>query len=130
MIGFQLTEADRMAKQLAHDFATKEIRPAAAAFDDREEFPWEIVRAGARLGLAGQAWGGPNVETSAFTSLVIAEELAWGCAGIAIAMLANGLAATAINVIGTDQQRQRFLPMCTALDGEAHVGALGITEAE
>ena len=130
MIDFELSEADNMVKQVAHQFAANEIRPVAAEYDQREEFPWDVARKGAAIGLSGGAWGGPGIEGTAITSLVVAEELSWGCAGIATAMLANGLAATAINVIGTPEQRDRFLPMCTPQDGELRVGALGLTEPE
>lgn len=130
MISFDLSEADNMVKQVAHQFAANEIRPVAAEFDQREEFPWDVARKGAAIGLSGGAWGGPGIEGTAITSLVVAEELAWGCGGIATAMLANGLAATAVNVIGTPEQRDRFLPMCTPQDGELRVGALGLTEPE
>ena len=130
MTGFHLSEADRMVKQLAHDFALKEIRPVAADFDVREEYPWEVVRNAAPLGLAGAPLSGPDVEESAFTQLVMAEELAWGCAGIALAILGNALAATAVNLISTPEQRQRFLPHCTAADGHPHPAALALSEPE
>ena len=131
---FELAESTRMIQQLAHDFAANEIRPAAPEFDEREEFPWEIARKGAALGLSGSAWGGPGLtqdtDDPGIANLVIAEELAWGCAGFATGMLANGLAATAINVIGTPQQRHRFLPLCTPHDGQLRLGALALTEPE
>jgi alkylation response protein AidB-like acyl-CoA dehydrogenase len=138
---FELSEASRMIRQLTHDFALKEIRPVAADFDEREEFPWDVARKGAAIGLAGGAWGGPGLDGSSLdgpdvegdpgvTNLVMAEELAWGCAGFATGMLANGLAATAINVIGTPQQRDRFLPLCTPHDGRLRLGALALTEPE
>jgi acyl-CoA dehydrogenase len=130
MADFALTEAERMVQRMAHEFAANEIRPVAAEFDEREEFPWDVARKGAALGLSGGAWGGPDAGEIGITSLLIAEELAWGCGGFATAMLGNGLAATAINVIGTDEQRARWLPRCTPVDGELHLGALGLTEPE
>jgi len=130
MVDFALTEADRMVQRMAHEFAANEIRPVAAEFDEREEFPWDVARKGAALGLSGGAWGGPTADELGITSLLIAEELAWGCGGFATAMLANGLAATAINVIGSDEQRTRWLPRCTPVNGELHLGALGLTEPE
>ena len=128
---FELPEASRMIRQVAHDFAANEIRPVAAEYDEREEYPWEVARKGAALGLSGGAWGGPGLEAEAgVANLVMAEELAWGCAGFATGMLANGLAATAINVIGTDPQRERFIPLCTPHDGTLRLGALALTEPE
>ena len=128
---FELPEASRMIRQVAHDFAANEIRPVAAEYDEREEYPWEVARKGAALGLSGGAWGGPGLEAEAgVANLVMAEELAWGCAGFATGMLANGLAATAINVIGTETQRERFIPLCTPHDGTLRLGALALTEPE
>lgn len=128
---FELSEASRMIKQVSHDFSAKEIRPVAAEFDEREEFPWEVARKGAAIGLSGGAWGGPGLDgEDGISALVMAEELAWGCAGFSTAMLANGLAATAVNVIGTPEQRERFIPMCTPHDGDLRLGALGLTEPE
>lgn len=128
---FEISEASRMIQQVSHDFAVKEIRPVSAEFDELEEFPWEVARKGAAIGLSGGSWGGPGLEEDAgISNLIMAEELSWGCAGFATGMLANGLAATAINVIGTPEQRERLLPLCTPVDGELRLGALGLTEPE
>ena len=62
--------------------------------------------------------------------MILGEELAWGCGGIAMAMLTNGLTATAVNLIGTPEQRARFLPMCMPIDGELKLGALALTEPD
>ena len=55
MIDFEPSEADRMVRNLAHDFAVKEIRPVAAEYDEREEFAWDVTKKGAALGLSGSA---------------------------------------------------------------------------
>ena len=130
MTEFALTEADRMVKRLAHEFAEKEIRPVAAEYDQTDEFPWEVAKKAAALGLSGGPWAGPDVGDTALTALVMGEELAWGCGGFALSLMVNGLPATAINLIGTPEQRQRFLPQCTPTDGELHLAALGLTEPE
>ena len=129
MTNFALTEAERLVKHVSHDFAVKEIAPAAAEYDEREEFPWDIARKGARLGLHGRPMAGPDLEEGV-TDMILGEELAWGCGGIAMAMLTNGLTATAVNLIGTPEQRARFLPMCMPIDGELKLGALALTEPD
>ncbi|HJN92955.1 MAG TPA: acyl-CoA dehydrogenase family protein [Dehalococcoidia bacterium] len=129
MTDFALGEADRMVRAMAHDFAAKEIRPVAADFDDREEFPWEVVKKGAALGLAGLPLGG-HLGEEGITPLLMAEELSWGCAGTAIAMTANALAATALSHIATPEQAQRFLKDCMPQDGELRLGALALTEPD
>jgi len=42
---------DRELVELAHEFAEKEIRPVAARFDETEEFPGEVIRKAAKVGL-------------------------------------------------------------------------------
>lgn len=129
MTDFQSSEADRMVRNLAHDFAVNEIRPVAAEFDEREEFAWEVTKKGAALGLAGGPLGGHGAEEG-ITALIMAEELSWGCGGIGTGMMANALAATAISHIATPEQAARFLPMCTPTEGEMRLGALALTEPD
>ena len=129
MTDFQSSEADRMVRNLAHDFAVNEIRPVAAEFDEREEFAWEVTKKGAALGLAGGPLGGHGGEEG-ITALIMAEELSWGCGGIGTGMMANALAATAISHIATPEQAARFLPMCTPAEGEMRLGALALTEPD
>ena len=129
MVDFALSEADRMVRKLAHDFAAKEIRPVSAEFDEREEFAWDVAKRGAALGLSGFPLGGLAGEEG-ITPLIMAEELAWGCGGIAIGMTTNALAATAISHIGTQAQVDRFMPMVTPHDGELRLGALCLTEPD
>ena len=129
MTDFQSSEADRMVRNLAHDFAVNEIRPVAAEFDEREEFAWEVTKKGAALGLAGGPLGGHGGEEG-ITALIMAEELSWGCGGIGTGMMANALAATAISHIATPEQAARFLPMCTPVEGEMRLGALALTEPD
>ncbi|MCY3887610.1 MAG: acyl-CoA dehydrogenase family protein [Chloroflexi bacterium] len=129
MTDFALTETERMIKKVAHDFAVKEMAPRALEYDEREEFPWDIAKRGAALGLHGEPLAGPDLDEG-IGSLIIGEELAWGCGGMALGMLAGGLAATAINLIGTEEQRDRFLPMALPHDDEFRIGALALTESE
>ncbi len=127
MADYNLTEEERMVQQLAHEFAEKEIRPNAPYYDEHEEFPWEIVKKASALGLATGIFGGGASELS---SVIIAEELSWGCAGIALAIGASGLAAAAIQGIGTEEQKAKFLAMSISSDGNVRLGAMGLTEPE
>jgi acyl-CoA dehydrogenase len=63
------------------------------------------------------------------TQMVVTEELTWGCAGIAIAISASALCATAIQQCGTPEQKAKYMPMfCDP--NEVVLGAMGLTEAE
>lgn len=129
MTDFSLTEADRLVQRTAHEFASKEVRPVAQEYDERNEFAWDVAAKAAGIGLTGVPLGGPAAEPG-ITAMITAEELAWGCAGIALGTQVSGLAATAISVIGTEEQRERFLPLCTSGDGQLRLGALALTEPD
>ena len=45
---FSLTEEQIELQKWAHEFAEKEIRPAAAEYDESEEFPWPVVEEAAK----------------------------------------------------------------------------------
>src|SRR5437764_10583166 len=94
-IHFDLSEEQRQFQELAHSFAEKEIRPVAPDYDEKEEFPWEVIKKAADLGLMTyafpEAYGGTGA--GSLTSCVVTEELAWGCAGIATAIGGTGLCA-------------------------------------
>src|SRR5262245_46856207 len=101
MIGFELSDEQKQFKELAHEFAEKEIRPCAPECDEREELPWGVMHHAQELGLMTYAfpeeYGGAGA-TSALTASVISEELAWGCAGVATSMGGTGLCAAPIAV--------------------------------
>ena len=129
MTDFSLSEADRMVQQTAHQFAANEVRPVAQEYDERNEFAWPVAAKAAEIGLTGVPLGGQAAEPG-ITAMITAEELSWGCAGIALGTQVSGLAATAISVIGTQEQCDRFLPMCTSDDGQLRLGALALTEPD
>ncbi len=130
MINFSLTEEQREFQKLARDFARNEIRPVAHIYDETEEMPWEIIKKAAKLGLTSyrypEEYGGLGINDP-ITSMIIIEELAWGCAGITIAINGTGLAATAIMVAGTEEQKKKYIPMFCDPD-HPRLGAMGLTE--
>ena len=86
-----------------HDFAERVIRPAAHEWDEREETPWPIIEEAARVGLysldfVANAFGDP----SGVLMPVVMEEVAWGDAGIGLALFGTGLA-----VAGDHGERHR-----------------------
>jgi alkylation response protein AidB-like acyl-CoA dehydrogenase len=127
MVDFALSEEERMIREVAHDFAEKEIRPNAEYFDEHEgEYPKEIVKKANEIGLGGMGMG----QAPGISNVLIVEEMSWGCAGIALAIVSSGLAAAAIYGMGTDEQRAKFLPMCLSSETELRIGAYGLTEPE
>lgn len=130
MIDFELTPEQKEIRRLAHDFAEKEIRPHAAYHDETEEFPWEIVKKAHKLGLTTfsypEEYGGGGIDDPV-TSLLVSEELAWGCAGIAVAINGSHLPAAAIMAMGTTEQKKKWIPMLCDPD-RCLIGAMGLTE--
>ena len=128
-LDFTLTPEQEEIRALAHEFAEKEMRPKADYFDEREETPWEVMKKAHELGLDASShfpeeYGGNGVDF--LTSLVIAEELSWGDAGMAVAINATGLCGAAILAMGTEEQKKKYIgQLCAA---ELKIGAMGLTE--
>src|SRR5487761_1859882 len=90
-LDFSPTPEQEAIRQLAHEFAEKEIRPVAAHHDETEEFPYEVVKKAHRLGLTPAAflpeeYGGQDLDF--LTAHIITEELQGGGAGIAVCIRA------------------------------------------
>ncbi len=135
MIGFDLTEEQQRFKEMAHEFAEKEMRPVAAHYDETEEFPWPIAKKAFDLGLMTyefpEEYGGVG-ETSLLTGCIVAEELYWGCAGIATACGATSLMATPILLAANEEQKKKYLSFLCQLkkDGNPPLGAFCLTEPD
>jgi alkylation response protein AidB-like acyl-CoA dehydrogenase len=130
MIGFALSEEERMVQQVAHEFARKEIRPVAGYYDEREETPYDLIKKAAALGFGVTRDGGFLETSSTLLPTILAEELAWGCAGIALAVNSSGLAAAAIAATGSAAQREQWLPQIASDGNEVHLGAMCLTEPD
>ncbi|MCE7928959.1 MAG: acyl-CoA dehydrogenase [Chloroflexi bacterium CFX7] len=130
MVSLELSEEERMIQQVAHDFAKKEIRPTASYYDEHEEVPYDLIKKGAGIGFGISKSGGLLATTSALVPSIIAEELSWGCAGIALAINSSGLAAAAIAATGSPEQRDRWLAEIASDENEVHLGAMCLTEPD
>ena len=117
MVDFSLTDEQKDIRQLAHDFAEKEIRPKAWDYDRDSTFPHEIIEKAWEVGLMNshvpEEYGGPELDY--FSSCLIEEEIGWGCSGIGTSIMCNGLALApgGDRRLGGDQE---------ALPGDAHRG--------
>ena len=110
-VSFELTEEQRSLRDLAHEFAEKEIRPLAAEYDEHQTHPVDVIEKAHALGLMNlhlpAELGGP--ELGLLDGTVVTEELCWGCSGIATALMANGLGARPVIAAGTEEQKHRWL---------------------
>jgi acyl-CoA dehydrogenase len=128
---FSLTDEQREFKDQCRRFATEVIRPAAPRHDADESTPWEVMREARRWGLHGieniQRLG---TDPDGQLIVIYAEEMHWGCAGIALALSASSLAAAGIASSGTPEQIQRWVPECFGEGDEIKLGAYAVTEPQ
>src|SRR6188472_4625975 len=115
MVDFTLTDEQKALREMAHDFAEKEIRPVAWRYDRDATWPQEIIDKAWEVGLMNthvpEAYGGPDLP--ALDGCVIEEELAWGCSGIQTSVGANGLAAAPVILAGSERTKAKYLGMLT-----------------
>ena len=128
---FALSDEQREFKDLCHRFAVEVIRPVAAKHDAEESIPWEVLKAAREWGLSGvehlQRLGS---DPDGQFGVISAEELHWGCAGIALAVAGSGLAAAGLASSGTPEQIARWVPECFGHGDEIKLGAYAVTEPQ
>jgi acyl-CoA dehydrogenase len=111
-VSFALTSEQRELRALAREFAEKEIRPKAAEYDEDQTHPADLVEKAHELGLMNvhisEDLGGPGL--SGFEGMLVGEELSWGCAGIAVSIVANTLGSAPVMIAGSDEQKREWLP--------------------
>src|SRR6266480_5257431 len=110
-VSFELTGEQRDLRALAHEFAEKEIRPRAAAYDEQSTHPEDVIAKAHELGLMNihipEEFGGPGL--SIFDGILVGEELSWGCSGITVSIIANTLGAAPVVLAGSDEQKREWL---------------------
>jgi alkylation response protein AidB-like acyl-CoA dehydrogenase len=129
---FDLTPTDdqRMIVEAVTDFAAEQLRPRAADADTACAVPPEVLAKAAELGIpllgVPEALGGVGTERSTTTSVLVAEAMAHGDMGLAVACLAPTAVSGALTLWGDADQQATYLP---AFVGEnAPAAALAITE--
>jgi acyl-CoA dehydrogenase len=129
MIDFSLTEEQQQFQALARQFAREQIIPVAAAYDQEERYPEELVAAAFELGLLHtgipERLGGLGL--GMLDEVVIGEELAYGCMGIYTILMASELGITPILLAGSDEQQERFLK---PLLEDPKLAAFALSEAD
>ena len=126
---FALTDEQREFKDYCRKFAREVIRPAAPKHDAEESTPWEVVAEARRWGLHGlDLMERLGSDADGQFGVIYAEEMHWGCAGIALAISGSTLAAAGIGASGTPEQIARWVPQCFGTDEEIMMGAYAVTE--
>ncbi|MEW6571008.1 MAG: acyl-CoA dehydrogenase family protein [Nitrospirota bacterium] len=122
-----LTEEQLMIKNLVRQIAEEKVVPARHELDEKEEFPWEIVKVLAQSDLFGlfvpEEYGG--LGKGALELCLAVEELSRACLGVSTTYAANALGTYPILLFGTEEQKRKYLPDIAR--GERLV-AFGLTE--
>jgi acyl-CoA dehydrogenase len=115
VVDLTLTDEQKDLRELAHNFAEKEIRPVAWEYDRDATWPQEIVEKAWEVGLMNsefpEEYGGPGLDL--LSGCLIEEEMGWGCSGIGTSLMANGLAATPVIIGGSEEVKKHYLGMLT-----------------
>jgi len=126
---YLLTEEQKMIRDLAKQIAEEKIKPVAAEYDEKEEFPWDIVKILADADICGvyipEEYGGMGMGIMGMA--LATENLSWGCGGIALSFAATGLGAFPILLYGNDAQKKKYLPQIAS---GKKLAAFALTEAE
>src|ERR671919_2213172 len=111
-VSFALSDEQRELRQVAREFAEKEIRPKAAEYDEHSTHPADIIAKAHEIGLMNphipEEYGGLGLP--GFDGMLVGEELSRGCAGIAVSIVANTLGAAPVMLAGSAEQKRAWLP--------------------
>ncbi|MDB4997640.1 MAG: Butyryl-CoA dehydrogenase [Myxococcaceae bacterium] len=125
---FDLTEEQRLVRDTARDFATREIAPKAAEIDKSGRWPAEVVAKMGELGFLGMAipeeYGGAGLDNLSYS--LVMEEISAACASCGVIMsVNNSLFCDPIYKFGTDAQKKEVLTACAS---GKKLGCFGLTE--
>jgi len=115
VVDFTLTDEQKNLRELAHDFAEREIRPVAWEYDKDGTWPQDIIQKAWEVGLMNthipEEYGGPGV--GYLDGCLIEEELSWGCSGIQTSVGCNGLATAPVMLAGSEEIKREYLGRLT-----------------
>ncbi|MDY6999754.1 MAG: acyl-CoA dehydrogenase family protein [Actinomycetota bacterium] len=125
------TGAQHDLSRRTHEFAEQVVRPVAADYDERQEFPWPVLEEAAAQGFYSPLFYRDLIGDPTGLSLpMFMEELFWGCAGIGLAVVMPALALSAIGQAATPEQMLQWAPECFGTPGDLKLAALAISEPE
>jgi acyl-CoA dehydrogenase len=129
VVDLTLTDEQKDLRELAHNFAEKEIRPVAWEYDNNATWPQEIIEKAHEVGLMNvetpPEYGGGGLHT--LDGCLIEEEFGWGCSGIGTSLMCNGLASAPVIIGGSEEVKKEFLGM---LADEPKLASFCLTEPE
>ncbi len=133
MADFSLTLNDEQTtlRDWVHTFARDVMRPVAHEWDEREETPWPVIEEAAHTGLYSlDFFANAFADPTGLTMVLALEELAWGDAGLCMAIVGSTLAVAAILGNGTPEQVGEWAPACFGTPGDVKIAAFGVSEPD
>lgn len=122
------TEEQQMIRDLARQIAEEKIVPVRAELDEKNEYPWEIIKTLAQSDMMGlfipEEYGG--LGKGCLELCIAVEELSRACLGVSTTYAANALGTYPLLLFGSDEQKKKYLP--DIAKGKKLV-AFGLTEA-
>jgi alkylation response protein AidB-like acyl-CoA dehydrogenase len=107
-----LDEEQSMIRDLAREIADEKIMPVRAELDEKEEFPWDIMKILAQSDFFGiyipEEYGGMG--KGGLELSIAIEELSRACLGVSTTYAANALGTYPILLYGSDEQKKTYLP--------------------
>jgi alkylation response protein AidB-like acyl-CoA dehydrogenase len=127
-VDFQLTDAQRLIRDTARQYARDVVAPRARQADREEKFPADLYKQMGELGLLGvnipAALGG--AEAGAVSYSLAMMEISAACASTSVGMAVTNMCGELITAMGNDAQRKKFVTRLTS--GEAVAGAFALSE--
>jgi acyl-CoA dehydrogenase len=128
----ELDEDQLQVRSWVHGFAADVVRPVASEWDEREETPWPVIEQAADVGLYSLDFlANAFADPTGLTVPLVMEEMAWGDAGIALAIFGTTLGVSGLMANGTPEQVAEWLPLCFRDEqGKVAVAAFAVSEPE
>jgi alkylation response protein AidB-like acyl-CoA dehydrogenase len=125
---YMLSDEEKLIIKIANKIAIEKIKPIREYYDEKEEFPYEIVKEFANADLCGihipEKYGG--LEKGIMGLVLLIEELSKVDCGISLSIAATALGTFPIIIYGNDLQKQKYLP---DIASGRKLAAFGLTEA-
>ena len=124
---YELSDTQQEIRDLAYQLALRDIKPVHERHDAEATFPWEVVKKLSAADLYGvylpEAYGG--LGGGLLELVLVIEQLSRVCGGIALAFAASGLGVLPIMLLGSAEQREKYVP---DLASGKKLAAFSITE--
>lgn len=128
VMDYMLSEEEEMMIETARTIAVEKMKPAREHYDEKEEFPWDIVKEFAQADLCGvyipEEYGG--VGKGIMGLVLVVEELCKVDGAIALSLAATALGTLPILIAGNEEQKKKYLP---DIASGKKLAAFGLTEA-